>query len=963
MRGTARDSGCERSRRGQQPEKPSSIFRRFVLLSLVSLSVAGSFFVGRRIYYRLIQPAPLWTIQTSKSERIVASVGLTASLWADETLVHNPTSLSLDERGRVWVSEAINYRDWQNDLRASGKAFLDAGDQIVILEDTDSDGKADTRTVFAQDPDLIAPTGVCVLGNRVFVSCSPSILMFVDDDGDDKADRKETLLTGFGGQDHDHGVHSVTLGPNGRLYFAVGNAGPHVVTDTSAWTLRSGSLYQSAQPADINRTSGIAVPVRLNSGGITSDDGQIYTGGLVLSVQPDGSDLRVHAQNARNSYEVCVDSFGDLWQTDNDDSSGCRMTWLFDGANSGFASKDGSRSWQADQRPGQSIGGAQWHQDDPGVAPAGHIYGTGAPTGLLRYEGILPGHDSPGSILACDAGLGCVFAFEPCVEGAGYGFHAQRVIWSEPLTEESAEPRPDGLARTWFRPTDIAAGPDGSFYVADWYDSYVGAHRTTDEAAAGRIYLIKPTQPTSIQNDDGATLTNASTNMASKLKTAAGTGMRLSDIASHIPSVQWKARQAILKLGSDAVLPLKEWLFSSSGFMKARAIWLLAQIDDDEAGQTIRQLCTDKDPMIRQTAFRALKSNGVSPLELIAHAVRDPSAAVRREAALALRGIPFDIAKPFILELAEQLDVNDRTAVETFGLACETHAEEIYDQLSQAFADRPGNWSTKFATIVWRLHPVAALPELKKRLYARPLTDPERKQTIDTIAFSDSEVALSILSELATKTSMNSDPPIIISPELQTYIQWWIERLGDSPLQNNRSSADHSEDDLSVRFVAAAPDPIDVNLIQRVASLSGDSERGQILFSSSKATCSNCHRVNGHGADMGPELTNVARRLDRQQIVEAILYPSRSIVTGYESWSIVTSRGVTQTGLLLSVGQTIVLKSADGMRHSEQRSQVDELIRQGTSFMPKLPAGILSEQEIADIVSFLSSATTSTNDR
>ena len=76
--------------------------RLFGTLFFAVLLIGGCFFVGRRIYYRMIQPAPLWTVPTPKGERVVCDSSLSIHLWADESLVHNPTSLSVDARGRVY---------------------------------------------------------------------------------------------------------------------------------------------------------------------------------------------------------------------------------------------------------------------------------------------------------------------------------------------------------------------------------------------------------------------------------------------------------------------------------------------------------------------------------------------------------------------------------------------------------------------------------------------------------------------------------------------------------------------------------------------------------------------------------------------------------------------------------------------------------------------------------------------
>jgi len=87
--------------------------------------------------------------------------------------------------------------------------------------------------------------------------------------------------------------------------------------------------------------------------------------------------------------------------------------------------------------------------------------------------------------------------------------------------------------------------------------------------------------------------------------------------------------------------------------------------------------------------------------------------------------------------------------------------------------------------------------------------------------------------------------------------------------------------------------------------------------------------------------------------VESILYPSNAILTGYESWAIADKRGRTLSGLLMSVGPEVVLKAADGKLHSVPQSEIEELVRQGTSLMPDSLAKSLSPQDIADIVAFL----------
>src|SRR5207237_5527982 len=90
--------------------------------------------------------------------------GLDIKAFATEPMLKNPTNIDIDERGRVWVTEAYNYRPAIN-----GNPTNPKGDRIVILEDTNSDGKADTAKVFYQGPEINAPLGICVLGNKVLI--------------------------------------------------------------------------------------------------------------------------------------------------------------------------------------------------------------------------------------------------------------------------------------------------------------------------------------------------------------------------------------------------------------------------------------------------------------------------------------------------------------------------------------------------------------------------------------------------------------------------------------------------------------------------------------------------------------------------------------------------------------------------------------------------------------------------
>jgi putative membrane-bound dehydrogenase-like protein len=405
--------------------------------------------------------------------------GLELQTFAETPHLHNPTAIDVDAAGRVWVAEAVNYRTWGG--RNPGLRHPD-GDRIVVLEDTDGDGACDSSRVFVQDPELVAPLGIALVGDWVYVSCSPHLFRYRDTDGDGRADVRETVLSGFGGFDHDHGLHSVVPHLDGKLYVAVGNAGPHLVEGPDGVELRSGSIYTGGGPATAD-----------NKPGLVGSDGRLWTGGLVLRFAHDGAELEVLAHNFRNPYEVAVSRAGLLYTADNDDdgNQACRTTWVMPGGDYGFFGGGGSRTWQADRRAGQSTAAAHWHQDDPGVAPMGTVNGAGGPTGVAVYEGELLAPWVGGAVLNCDAGARVVYAHRPRVRGTGVDLEEGWLVRAAATTDR-------GEGGDWFRPSDVCVGPAGEVYVADWYDPGVGGHAMGDRRAQGRILCIRPVGPRTV---------------------------------------------------------------------------------------------------------------------------------------------------------------------------------------------------------------------------------------------------------------------------------------------------------------------------------------------------------------------------------------------------------------------------------------------------------------------------------
>jgi putative heme-binding domain-containing protein len=161
--------------------------------------------------------------------------GFEVNLFASEPMLANPIHMVWDSRGRLWVACSWAYPQ----LKPGEKA----NDKIIILEDTDGDGKADKSTTFADG--LYVPTGIELANGGCYVAQSPDIFFFKDTDGDDVADVKEVALTGFGIEDSHHSISAWRRGPGGWLYFQEGIF-LHTQVETQHGVVRNfnGGVYQ-----------------------------------------------------------------------------------------------------------------------------------------------------------------------------------------------------------------------------------------------------------------------------------------------------------------------------------------------------------------------------------------------------------------------------------------------------------------------------------------------------------------------------------------------------------------------------------------------------------------------------------------------------------------------------------------------------------------------------------------------
>lgn len=916
---------------------------------------------------------------------------LEATLWAESPMFHNPTNIDVDHRGRIWVTEAVNYRNFRND---SAKALHHHnGDRVMILEDTDGDGKADASKVFVQDKDLVSPLGIAVIGNKVYVSCSPNLIVYTDRDGDDIPDDKEILLTGFGGRDHDHSLHAVVGGVDGNLYFNTGNAGPHVVTDKSGWTLRSGSVYTGGSP--YNTT---------NQGNMKSDDGKVWVGGLALRMNPKGEHLKVLAHNFRNAFELAVDSRGDMWQNDNDDQVvACRTTWLMEGGNAGYFSSDGTRFWQADQRPWQDVFTAHWHQDDPGVMPAGDNAGAGSPTGVLINESDALGAQYRGMLLSADAGRNVVFGYHPKRMQSGIDV-GKRLNFITSLREDNVgyvwnDSAHNAQSEKWFRPSDIALGTDGALYVADWYDPVVGGHQMHDTIGYGRIYRITP----------------KGTNLKRPQLVMSSISGLLEALRSPAVNVRYTALEKLASSGSEIIPEVTNLLRDANPYHRARAVWLLSRLGAAGVAEVEKMLDHD-DEETRVVAFRALRQAQSDFAPYARRLLDDPSSWVRREVIVALADRPYKETRDLLLELAASYEGNDRWYLEALGRSLEGHASAIYPMILKKFdavGVPPWQWDKRMADLAWRLHPPEATDHLMARASAPSLPEEERSRALTALAFIQSpEVVKAMI-------SLSKDDNKLVAGQAtywltfrqgnDWYALWDWRKSGidlaheknvaamkvrrnmildarmplDEKKRNARAMSANAvgaqmllsmmaegqvppelDDFIEARMLESKDETVlmqaagffrknaEVNVaVSDAIALNGNVAVGREVF---KSKCATCHRVKEAGHDIGPDLTVIRDKFDRPALLDAIINPDAGIVFGYESWTVMLEDGQSFFGFLLADGErTVTLRDLTGKNHVIKKSDIHSKKKQEHSLMPSPVALGLTPQDLADVSEFL----------
>ena len=553
---------------------------------------------------------------------------------------------------------------------------------------------------------------------RVLVCQSPDILEFFDRDGDGKADAPPSkFLTGFGGFDHDHGVHGITTGPDGKLYFTVGDSG---VTGLQSKDGKGKKWVTTRDP---------------------KGDCQA---GTVWRCEPDGTRLELVAHNFRNNYEACVDSYGEVWLSDNDDDGNqqTRICHVMPGGNYGY--------WP------RGAGQTHWHEEQPGVVHKTLRTYFGSPTGICFYEATLLGRQFAGALLHADAGPREIRAFHRKPKGAGYELDKSPVLTS---------------GDNWFRPSDVCVAPDGSVFVADWYDPGVGGHGMGDHTR-GRVYRVTPKGHTGyavpkvdLDTKRGMIEAIGSPNLAVRYAAAqAITG----DVKSKAANPSAGALEPLMDKNQARLSTTDAWLLARLRWLSVETVKdVLKNSRDAQAGLVLFLLFAGTEPGAANPAdqhaawgqlprlyrllFEGANALELPPGEVTKLLLMPPGAnanrplaevpvALRREATLALARLPAATAAPLFYQVAKLYDGRDPVERAVLNIACGTDPARR-DALLADFDKHFPEWNDTVADLVWELRPKSVLPRLEKLMTDAKLTAAQKARVVDILAASDDPAA------------------------------------------------------------------------------------------------------------------------------------------------------------------------------------------------------------------------------
>ena len=920
--------------------------------------------------------------------------------FASEPMITQPMAFCWDDRGRLWIAE-------NRDYESRGHGFSNSGDsRILILEDTDQDGVADSRKVFLEG--IPFPSAIAVGFDGLFLGAPPNFLFVPDKDGDDKADVEdiEVLLTGWGIRDRHETINSFHWGPDGWLYGLEGFATPSKIRKPEG----NGRIYKHKEPfpEDLLEADGIDI-----NGGV----------------------WRYHP--VKDKFEVVAHGFSNPWGIDYDAKgqlfiSACVIPHLFHIIPGGIYHRQGGQHFNpyvyddiktiVDHRHRSAHGGARVYQSD--AFPEEHH----------------------GKIFMANIHEHAVLSDELVAKGSGFVAHHDQDF----LKANNGQ---------WIG-FSMEVGPEGGLYVLDWHDADI-CGKDVLQKETGRVFRIMP-KKSFAENWEGryGDLNELSDKELAELQTSK------SDWHARRARVILQNRASKGEVDEETRGVLNEILtFHENEDYRLRALWAF-HVYGGLTEEILGDLLTDKDPYIRAWTIQLLCEDG-SPSEAVLKqfylmAANDQAAVVRLYLAAALQRIApeerWEIAESLAKRAEDAGDHNipkmlwfgieslvPKNPEKALSLASKSKIPLITEWMARRMVDAdlmeelvahigkqkskqglllegmrnglegrtdltpPANWEALYASLKQNtstseialemaqmfgdseaaqtylatlkdnsssmedkktaIQNLASkrreelIPEIEKLLYDKDL----RIDAIRAIAAYDNEAfgkeLLSIYPDLnpiekqeAVQTLASRSTygwmviwglkdGIIQKRDIPAYVARQLRRVAGNGFVEIWGPIDQLSGDKEATYKKYQ------TLLTNEAIASADPAKGRLIFQN---TCGACHQMYGEGGKIGPDITG-SNRTNLDYLLSNILEPSSEIQDDYRMVVITTRDGRTYSGNIASENERqVVLRvvgQEEGVLISKAEIQSQEVMP--ISMMPEGLLGTLSDQEILNLVVYL----------
>ncbi len=926
--------------------------------------------------------------------------GMEIELFASDPMIAKPVQMNFDTQGRLWLVSSGMYPHIV--------PGAEENDRVLVLEDTNNDGKADKRTVFADD--LHIPTAVLPADGGAYVANSTEILFLKDTDGDGVADERRVVLSGFGTEDTHHIVHTFEQGPDGMLYF-----------------LQSIYIHSHLEtPHGVRR----------------------LMGGGIWHFRPETQQAEVLSKGLVNPWGFIFDDYGQTFATDG--AGGHGINYIF--PRSVFVTSPGAQRIMKGLNPGQPklcglevLSGSHVPEDMRGVLIAPDFRGH-----RINAYRLSPNGSSYTSTRIDDFLSSSHRAFRPIDVKMGPDGAIYIADWYNPIIQHGEVDFRDNRrdhthGRIWkvtFKDRPLIGKKDFSkANIDDLLKHLISKERVHREYARGELRKRDRSKVLSKLNSWSGTLSDDFSRLqavwAHQALNTTNVGLVKSLLASKDPRSRTAALRVIYHRHgeiTEAAGMIAQAIKDENAQVRLWAISCLAQMPGPNSVPTALQALDQAMDetldfalwsLVREHAahwvpqFEAGKPVFGDKLPHLLFAMKALGKTLSLDAiftSLDQGTLTPDERKDAIsvvsqvgsaIDLARLMDLAGKepaiidqliTAAQIRKLQPKTGKEKLLPFLD---SDQPATFASaaKLAGL-WKLAPA------REKLIAAFTGSPKKRQAAaeGLRLFGDREalnlfvklsreapleatriLAVKELAKLAPDQAATSavlllkkdtegrDPhglftSFLQNPKASSALAKALKgktlptKIASLGMQRAGTSGKPPKDLMDALQAAGQLKPMSqqlspqdmAKLVDRVQK-EGDPHRGETIYRSPNIQCLACHAIGGVGSPIGPDLVSIGASAPVDYLITSLLNPNDKIKEGYHTTLVTEKNGNTHTGGLVSEGDTeIVLRDYAGQMNKIARADVKNITISPVSMMPPgLTAG-LREDEFIDLVRFLS---------